>query len=178
MAFLSCFIASQLARDVGPHGDDWECWEDLQCHWMEGEFPHATPHCVPIPIPLLQGVGPIAIAQHWGHGCRTLSFEPQGLKVPKLLYDSPVWKIQLSQCRQIKGSPSRYLETYHFPPPILATGGLDCGTQPAAAAPPYCAPKLSVPLCHNCPGKAALCNWPCNTQTPEAGAREGPSAHG
>lgn len=28
----------------------------------------------------------------WGHCCRTLSFEPQGLKVPKLLYNSSVWK--------------------------------------------------------------------------------------
>lgn len=33
---------------------------------------------------------PFAIAQHQGH----LSFEPQGLKVPKMLYESSVWKIQ------------------------------------------------------------------------------------
>lgn len=36
---FSCFIASQFARDVGPHSDHWECWKNLQCHWLEGKFP-------------------------------------------------------------------------------------------------------------------------------------------
>jgi len=139
---------------------------------MEGEFP-----CVAsgvLPVSLLQDMGPIAIVWHWGHCCCTLGFEPQDLKGPKLLYESSVWKIRQSQHRQIKGSPKRYPETYHLPLPLLTTGGLDRGTQPATAAPPYRAPKLRVPLCHSCPGKEDLCNRPCNSQTPEARVGEGP----
>lgn len=82
---VSPFIASQPAGDVGAHGDHRECWEDLQCHRMEGEYPMW--HLIVSPSLSLchrTALGTLA----------TLSFEPRGLKVPEVLREISLCNIQ------------------------------------------------------------------------------------